>query len=449
MKKIDKYIPEYWYNIQADLTDYKCQFISPQTLKEASKEELNVIFPEPLIEQEISKERYIRIPKEVLELYSLWRPTPLKRAYRLEKALETPAKIFYKYEGTSPVGSHKLNTAIAQAYFNKISGVNMLSTETGAGQWGTALAFACKLLKMQCKVFMVRISYNQKPYRRIFIKLFDGTVLPSPSTETEIGREILNKDPESNGSLGIAISEAVEVAVRNKKINYALGSVLNHVLLHQTVIGLEAKRQMTEMDIYPDEIIACCGGGSNFGGIAFPFIADKLKGQKVRALAVEPAACPTLTKGLYTYDFGDVAKLTPIMKMYTLGHNFMPPAIHAGGLRYHGVSPLLSYLYNKGLIDASSVYQSEVYEAGKLFAETEGIIPAPESAHAVASVIKEAKMCKKDGSAKTILFCLSGHGYFDMAFYDTQENGELKDYDYPDELIKKALEDLPKVNNDN
>jgi tryptophan synthase beta chain len=445
LEDINEYIPECWYNMQADLPDYKCQFINPFTMKEAGKNDLKMIFPEPLIEQEISKERFIKIPSEVLDLYRMWRPTPLNRADRLEKTLGTPAKIFYKYEGTSPAGSHKLNTAIPQAYFNKISGINTLSTETGAGQWGSALAFACKSLNMQCKVFMVKISFNQKPYRRIFIKLFDGTVISSPSMETEAGREILKNYPDSNGSLGIAISEAVEVAAKDKNINYSLGSVLNHVLLHQTVIGLEAKRQLAELDVYPDEVFACCGGGSNFGGIAFPFIADKLKGQELRAIAVEPAACPTLTKGVYTYDYGDVAKLTPIMKMYTLGHNFIPPAIHAGGLRYHGVSPLLSYLYSQGLMEATSVHQSEVYKAGKLFAETEGIIPAPESAHAIAAVINEAIRCREEKDPKNILFCLSGHGYFDMAFYDNEINGGLKDFEYPEELIKKSLNDLPKV----
>ena len=445
MKETNNYMPEHWYNIQADLPDYKCQFINPFTMKEAGKDDLKMIFPEPLIEQEISKERFIKIPIEVLDIYSMWRPTPLKRAYRLEQTIGTPAKIFYKYEGASPAGSHKLNTAIPQAYFNKISGINTLSTETGAGQWGSALAFACKLLNMKCKVFMVKISYDQKPYRRIFIKLFGGTVISSPSKETEAGREVLKKYPDSNGSLGIAISEAVEVAANNKNINYSLGSVLNHVLLHQTVIGLEAKRQLAELEIYPDEVFACCGGGSNFGGIAFPFIADKLKGQKVRAIAVEPTACPTLTKGIYAYDYGDVAKLTPIMKMYTLGHNFIPPAIHAGGLRYHGVSPLLSYLYNQSLIEATSVHQSEVYKAGKLFAETEGIIPAPESAHAIAAVINEAISCREKNEPKNILFCLSGHGYFDMAFYDAEINGGLKNFEYPEELIKKSLKDLPNV----
>jgi tryptophan synthase beta chain len=440
-----KNVPECWYNIQADLNDYECQLINPFTKEKASHDDLNVIFPKFLVEQEFSKERYINIPEEVLSIYSMWRPTPLKRAFRLEKALKTPVKIYYKYEGASPAGSHKLNTAIAQAYFNKISGVNMLSTETGAGQWGSALAFACKILGMHCKVFMVRISYDQKPYRRIFIQLFDGSVVPSPSMETEAGREILKMDPNSSGSLGIAISEAVELAAKNNDINYALGSVLNHVLLHQTVIGLEAKDQLSELDIYPDEIYACCGGGSNFGGIAIPFLADKLKGQNIRAIAVEPTACPTLTKGIYTYDYGDVAKLTPIMKMFTLGHNFIPPAIHAGGLRYHGVAPLLSYLFNKGLIEAISVNQSEVYRAGKLFAETEGIIPAPESAHAIAAVINEAVRCSKEGIEKNILFCLSGHGYFDMTFYEAQIKGNLKDFDYPDELIKQSLRDLPKL----
>ncbi|MDY6821504.1 MAG: TrpB-like pyridoxal phosphate-dependent enzyme [Deferribacterota bacterium] len=444
-----KYLSNYWYNIQADLNDYEPLFFNPVTTKKAQMDELNLIFPKNLIEQETTREKYIEIPEQVLDVYKLYRPTPLKRAYNLEKVLHTPAKIFYKYEGASPTGSHKLNTAIAQAYFNKISGINTLTTETGAGQWGSALAFACKQLKMHCKIFMVKISFEQKPYRRILMNLMDGEVIASPSEKTETGRKILKEMPNSNGSLGIAISEAVEIAAANKDINYALGSVLNHVILHQSVIGLESKKQLASIGIYPDIVIGCCGGGSNFSGISFPFIADKLNGKDVRAIAVEPMACPTLTKGNYTYDYGDTAKLTPIMKMYTLGHNFIPPAIHAGGLRYHGVSPLLSHIYNKGLIEAVALPQSEVYKAGKLFAETEGIIPAPESAHAIATAIKEANICNEKNISKNILFCLSGHGHFDMSFYEKHINRELEDIDYPDQYIKESLKDLPKIETNN
>jgi tryptophan synthase beta chain len=438
-------LPKNWYNIIPDLPDKLQIPINPHTRKSVSFEDLNKIFPAPLIEQEMSDKVEIKIPEKVLDVLSLWRPTPLIRAKRLEERLKTPAKIYYKYEGVSPAGSHKLNTAVAQAYYNKISGLDKLITETGAGQWGSALAFACKMFDMSCRVFMVKISYEQKPYRRSFMRLFDAEVIASPSNFTVSGKTILQDNPDSNGSLGIAISEAVEEAANDKKTNYSLGSVLNHVLLHQTVIGLEAKKQLETFGDYPDKIFACCGGGSNFGGIALPFIRDKIYGKQIDTIAVEPSACPTLTKGVYTYDYGDTEKLTPILKMFTLGHNFEPPAIHAGGLRYHGVSPLLSYLYDKGLMLAQSVFQSEVYNAGKIFAQTEGIIPAPESAHAIAAIIKEADKCKKENISETLLFCLSGHGYFDMGFYDAHLDGKLDDFEYSQEAVNKSLKNLPEV----
>lgn len=439
-------LPKQWYNILPDLPDKLEPPLNPVTYKPVTFDDLSAIFAPGLIEQEMSDKRWIDIPEEVLNILSLWRPSPLVRAKNLEKKIGTPAKIYFKHEGVSPAGSHKLNTAVAQAYYNKKCGINKLTTETGAGQWGSALSIACKMLDMHCKVYMVKISYEQKPYRKSFMHLFGAEVVASPSTLTNSGRGILEKFPDSSGSLGIAISEAVEEAASRKDTNYTLGSVLNHVLLHQTVIGLEAKKQMASVGDYPDMIFASCGGGSNFGGIALPFIQDKItKGKNIEAVLVEPASCPTLTKGIYNFDYGDTAKKTPIMKMYTLGHDFIPPAIHAGGLRYHGVSPLLSYLYNKNIISAQSVHQSEVYKYGKMFAETQGIIPAPESAHAIASTVKEALRCKERGLSKTLLFCLSGHGFFDMSFYDAFENGHIKDYAYPESEIKKSLKNLPKI----
>ncbi|MFZ5641795.1 MAG: TrpB-like pyridoxal phosphate-dependent enzyme [Bacillota bacterium] len=439
-------IPTAWYNIQADMPNLPKPPINPRTGKPAGPEDLSPIFPMELIKQEVSTERWIEIPEEVQEIYKLWRPAPLYRAHRLEKALGTPAKIYYKYEGVSPAGSHKPNTSVPQAYYNKQAGIKRLATETGAGQWGSALSFSCKIFGLECIVYMVKVSYHQKPYRRIFMQTYGATVIPSPSDTTNAGRQILADNPESLGSLGIAISEAVEDAALREDTNYALGSVLNHVLLHQTVIGLEAKAQMEKVDAYPDIVIGCCGGGSNFGGISFPFVYDKLtKGQKVRLIAVEPAACPTLTKGKFAYDFGDTAGMTPIMMMYTLGHDFMPPGIHAGGLRYHGESPLVSQLYHDGIIEAQAKTQRPCFEAAVLFAQSEGILPAPESSHAIRAAIDEALLCKEAGESKNILFCLSGNGYLDLPSYDAYINGKLEDYEYPDSLIEESLKKLPKV----
>lgn len=441
-----KEMPTRWYNILADLKTPMDPPISPFTGSPVTFDEMKAIFPPQLIEQEMSPERWIDIPDKVLDILSIWRPTPLIRAKRLEKALNTTAKIYFKYEGVSPAGSHKPNTAVAQAYYNKINGINRLATETGAGQWGSALSVACKMFEMSCRVYMVKVSYHQKPYRKSFMQMFGAEVIPSPSNMTSAGRAILEKNPKSNGSLGLAISEAVEEAAGRSDTNYALGSVLNHVLLHQTVIGLEAKKQLEMVGEYPDKVFASCGGGSNFGGISFPFVRDKILGDsEVDCVAVEPASCPTLTKGKFAYDYGDVAKLTPIMRMYTLGHDFEPPAIHAGGLRYHGDSPIVSKLYNDGLINAESVVQSEVFTAGMLFAQTEGIVPAPESSHAIAAVVREAKKCIDEESAKTLLFCLSGHGFFDMGSYDAFLEGKLEDYEYPEEAIKKSMANLPNI----
>ncbi len=399
-----------------------------------------------LIEQEMSQERYIEIPDEVQDIYRMWRPTPLHRAYQLEKALGTPAKIFYKYEGVSPAGSHKSNTAIAQAYYNKKAGIKRLATETGAGQWGSALSLGCCLMGLECKVYMVKASYEQKPYRRIMMETWGATCIPSPSEETNSGRAILAQDPDSPGSLGIAISEAVEDAAGRDDTNYSLGSVLNHVMLHQTIIGQETMKQMEKADAYPDIIIGCVGGGSNFAGLFLPFIPDKLKGKKMRIICCEPKACPTMTKGPYTYDYGDVAGLTPLMKMYTLGHSFVPPRIHAGGLRYHGMAPMVSHLHHLGLIESMSIHQTPAYEGALKFARTEGIIPAPEPAHAIKVVIDEALACKESGEAKTILLALSGHGHFDLSAYDEFLSGNLQDYEYPQEKIEKSLAALPKIN---
>lgn len=437
-------MPTKWYNVLADLPQMAPP-ISPVTGKPATPEEMLAIFPGPILEQEMSTERYIDIPEEVLEILTLWRPSPVVRAERLEKALGTKSRIYYKYEGGSPSGSHKTNTAVAQAYYNKISGINKLTTETGAGQWGSALSFATNIFEMSLKVYMVKVSYNQKPYRKSFMNMFGANVIPSPSPFTNAGKAELERDPNSNGSLGLAISEAVEEAVMNKDTNYALGSVLNHVILHQSLIGLEAKKQMEIGGDYPDMVFASCGGGSNFGGIASAFVKDKLEGKKVECVAMEPLSCPTLTKGEFTFDYGDVAKMTPIMEMYTLGHDFMPPAIHAGGLRYHGDSPIVSKMYKEGIIDARSVGQMNVFKYGTLFAKTEGIIPAPESSHAIAGAAMEALECDKRGESKSILFCLSGHGHFDMSSYDSYQEGKLEDYEYPEEAIKESLKSVPKV----
>ncbi len=437
-------MPTHWYNVVADMPNPPTPPLGPDG-NPVGPDALAAIFPEELIKQEVSAERWIPIPDEVREALTLWRPSPLFRARRLEQALGTPAKIYYKNESVSPAGSHKPNTAIPQAYYNKQAGIKRLTTETGAGQWGCSLSLAGQMFGLDVEVFMVKVSYGQKPYRRTMMRTWGAEVHASPTTLTESGRKILAEHPDSEGSLGIAISEAVEIAAQNEDTNYALGSVLNHVLLHQTIIGEEAKKQLELVGDYPDMIFAPCGGGSNFGGIAFPFFADKAAGKDIQLVAVEPTSCPTLTKGVYAYDFGDAIGLTPLMKMYTLGHDFMPPGIHAGGLRYHGDSALISQLYNEGLLDAVAVPQLETFEAGVLFAKTEGIVPAPESTHAIAATIREARRCKETGEPKTLLFNLSGHGHFDMTSYDRYFAGELEDYEYPEEAIKESLQHLPKV----
>ena len=439
-------IPLAWYNIAADLPKPMAPPLHPGTLQPLGPDDLAPLFPISLIMQEVSQEREIEIPAEVRQLYAQWRPSPLFRARRLEKALDTPAHIYYKYEGGSPAGSHKLNTALPQAYYNKMEGTKHLSTETGAGQWGSALSMACSFFGLDCKVYMVRVSYDQKPYRRALMEAFGASVTASPSMETESGRAILAVHPDSNGSLGIAISEAVEVAAKDPNTKYALGSVLNHVLLHQTVIGLEAIEQMEMAGDDPDVVIACAGGGSNFAGLAMPYIGRKLKGQsKSRVVAVEPAACPSMTKGRFVYDFGDTGHLTPLVKMHTLGSTFVPPGIHAGGLRYHGMAPLVSHVLDLGLAEATTIQQLDAFAAGIQFARSEGIIPAPEANHAVAAAITEALQAKQEGKQKTILFNLSGHGHFDMASYIAYQAGKLENYEYPAEEIAMALAGLPVV----
>ena len=437
-------MPRKWYNILADLPTPLDPPLNPATGEPIKPEDLSAIFPMELIKQEVSDKREIPIPEDVLEIYRVWRPTPLYRAYRLEKALKTPARIYYKWEGVSPPGSHKPNTAVAQAYYNMKEGIERLSTETGAGQWGSSLAFAASLFGLKCTVYMVKASYEQKPYRRILMETWGAECFPSPTDRTEAGRRIREKFPDTTGSLGIAISEAVEDAAKHDDTNYSLGSVLNHVLLHQTIIGLEAKKQFEIAETYPDMVFGCVGGGSNFSGASFPFVGDKLRGEKpeVEIISCEPMACPTLTKGLYTYDFGDTAQLTPLLKMYTLGHDFVPPPIHAGGLRYHGDAPILCKLTKEGYMSARAYYQNEVFEAAHIFARSEGFIVAPESAHAVKAVIDEAIRCKKTGEEKVLFFNNSGHGHFDLMGYDLYHEGKLVDYEYPAELIKKSLESL-------
>ena len=437
-------IPDHWYNIVADMPNPPHPVLGPDG-NPVTPDMLAPLFASGVIEQEVSAERWIPIPDEVREIYRLWRPSPLHRARRLEATLGTPAKIYYKNEGVSPAGSHKPNSAVAQAYYNKQDGIKKLVTETGAGQWGSSLALAGQMFGLEVLVYMVKISYEQKPFRRSMMQTWGADVVASPSDQTQAGRDILTQDPASNGSLGVAISEAVEIAATSEDTNYALGSVLNHVLLHQTVIGLEAKKQFEKVSGYPDMIFAPCGGGSNFGGAAFPFFADKAAGKPVRLVAVEPTSCPTLSRGHYAYDFGDVAGTTPLTKMYTLGHDFMPPGIHAGGLRYHGDSALVSQLCHEGLVEAQAINQLATFEAGVTFAQQEGIVPAPESNHAIAAVIQEAIHCKETGEGKTLFFNLSGHGHFDMAAYDRYFTGELEDYEYPEEDIKNALARLPKV----
>jgi len=437
-------IPTHWYNVIADMPNPPAPYLGPDG-KPVPPAAMEAIFAPALIEQEMSGERWIKIPDEVREIYRLWRPSPLFRASRLEAALGTPAKIYYKYEGVSPAGSHKPNSAVAQAYYNKEAGIKRLSTETGAGQWGSSLALAGSLFGLEVRVYMVKVSYEQKPFRRSMMQTWGAEVLASPTNLTESGRRILAIDPNNPGSLGIAISEAVEEAASRKDTNYTLGSVLNHVLLHQTIIGQETRKQLEKAGDYPDVIFAPCGGGSNVGGMMFPFLADKAAGKQIRLVAVEPSSCPTLTRGHYAYDYGDSAGLTPLMLMYTLGHDFMPPSIHAGGLRYHGDSALVSQLCKEGIIEAVAVPQLATFKAGVLFSKTQGIIPAPESNHAISAAIDEALRCKATGEAKTILFTLSGHGHFDMASYDKYNAGELEDYAYPEAAIREALDHLPKV----
>ncbi|MDY0071762.1 MAG: TrpB-like pyridoxal phosphate-dependent enzyme [Thauera sp.] len=440
-------IPTHWYNIVADMPTPPSPPLGADG-QPATPEQMGAIFPGAILEQEMSAQRWIEIPQEVREIYRLWRPSPLVRAVRLERALGTPARIFFKYEGVSPAGSHKPNSAVPQAYYNKQAGIKRLTTETGAGQWGSSIAFAGQMYGLEVRVYMVKVSYDQKPYRRLMMQTWGAEVHPSPSPLTETGRRLLAENPDNEGSLGIAISEAVEEAASRADTNYTLGSVLNHVCLHQSIIGLEAKKQFDKIGLYPDVVIGPCGGGSSLAGIAFPFLADKASGEAraagLRCIAVEPSSCPTLTKGVFTYDYGDASGFTPLMKMYTLGHDFMPPGIHAGGLRYHGDSPLVSQLHHDGLIEAVAVPQLATFEAGIQFARAEGIIPAPESCHAIRAAIDEALRCKESGEAKTILFNLTGHGHFDMSSFERYFSGKLEDFDYPAAAVAASLSQLPK-----
>jgi len=440
-------MPTQWYNILADLPFPVPPYLHPITLKPMTPDDLAPVFAMELIKQEVSTERYIDIPEEVLDIYRLWRPSPMYRAWRWEKALDTPAKIYYKWEGVSPPGSHKPNTAVAQAYYNKKEGQTRLATETGAGQWGSSLAFACRIFGLECKVYMVKVSYEQKPYRRILMETWGAEVVPSPSPDTKAGRDILAQDPDSPGSLGIAISEAIEDAVTHEGTKYSLGSVVNHVLLHQTIVGQEAMKQLEMAGDYPDILIGCVGGGSNFAGFFLPFVKDKLSGKApdLRIICVESTACPSLTKGLYKYDWGDTAKTGPVTKMHTVGHDFVPAPIHAGGLRYHGMAPITCALYDHGIVEATAYHQNEVFEAVVSFARSEGFVLAPETAHAVKAVMDEAIRCRESGESKVIAFNASGHGHFDLAAYDAYLSGKLVDYEYPAEEIKKALQALPPV----
>ncbi|MCD6295258.1 MAG: TrpB-like pyridoxal phosphate-dependent enzyme [Deltaproteobacteria bacterium] len=435
-------MPRQWYNIMADMPTPMEPPLHPGTGEPAGADDLSPIFPMGLIEQDMSRERWIDIPEEVLEKYAIWRPTPLYRAYSLEKFLDTPAKIYYKNEGVSPAGSHKPNTAIPQAYYNKVAGTKKIITETGAGQWGSALAMACTFFGLECKVYMVKVSYNQKPYRRLMMETWGAQCIASPSTETNAGRTILEQNPESPGSLGIAISEAIEEAVNTEGAKYSLGSVLNHVMIHQTINGLETQKQMAIAGDYPDVVIGCAGGGSNFAGNCTPFVRDKIHGKEIDIIGVEPSSCPTMTKGPFAYDFGDTVQMTPLLPMYTLGHNFVPAPIHAGGLRYHGMAPIISQLLLDKLIRAESVHQMETFQAGITFARTEGFISAPECNHAIAMAIREALKAKEEGKEKVILFNWSGHGLVDMAAYQAYFQGDLSDYPLPEEEIKRALEDI-------
>ncbi len=439
-------MPTHWYNVVPDLPTPPPPVLHPGTHQPVGPDDLSPIFPMDLILQEVATERFVEIPEEVLEVYRLWRPSPLYRAHGLEKLIGGPARIYYKYEGVSPVGSHKPNTAVPQAYYNAKAGVKKLSTETGAGQWGSALSFACSLFGMECEVYMVAASYDQKPYRKALIESYGATIYSSPSNNTQYGRKVLEEDPGTPGSLGIAISEAVEVAATHEDVNYSLGSVLNHVLMHQTIIGEEALKQLAMVDETPDVVIGCAGGGSNFGGLALPFVREKLAGTMDPIIrAVEPAAAPSLTRGSYQFDFGDTAGMTPLMKMHTLGHDFIPDPIHAGGLRYHGMAPLVSHVVDQGLAEAVSLHQTETFGRAVAFARAEGIIPGPEPTHAVAEAMMEAERAKEAGEEKVILFNLSGHGHFDMAAYQAYFNNDMVDYEHPEERIAAAMERVPVV----
>ena len=443
----EKEMPDKWYNIQPDLPVPLKPPMNPATGKPISPMDLAPIFPMSLIEQEASRERWIEIPDELMDVYRMWRPTPLRRARRLEKALGTPARIYFKDESVSAAGSHKPNTAVAQAYYNKKEGIRKLATETGAGQWGSALSFACNIFGLECEVYMVRVSYDQKPYRKFLMHLWNGKVYPSPSDRTEAGRAMLKKDPNTPGSLGIAISEAIEVAAKSEDVKYSLGSVLNHVLLHQTIVGQEVKKQLKIAgEKKPDVLIGCCGGGSNFAGFSFPFVKDKLDGQDIKIIGTEPTACPTLTRAPYRYDFGDTAGMTPLLMMHTLGHKFIPPGIHAGGLRYHGMAPLVSLLVAEKVIEPRSYHQNAVFEAAVQFARTEGTVPAPETAHAIKAVVDEALRCKKERKEECIVLMFSGHGHFDLNSYNAYFAGELKDFELPQDKIDEALKDVPCIN---
>ncbi|EFI33039.1 pyridoxal-phosphate dependent TrpB-like enzyme [Desulfonatronospira thiodismutans ASO3-1] len=438
----EKDMPTSWYNVMPDLPEPMAPPLDPETKKPIAPEKLSAIFPMSLIEQEMSGERWIDIPEPIQEIYRLYRPSPLVRARRLEQAIGSKARIYYKDESVSPAGSHKPNTAVAQAYYNKMEGVRRLATETGAGQWGTALSFACKMLDMKCTVYMVRCSYDQKPYRGIIIRAYGGEVFPSPSRHTSVGRKVLEQDPNSGGSLGLAISEAVEDAAQNNDTKYALGSVLNHVIHHQTITGLEVKKQLEIAGETPDVLIGCVGGGSNFGGLVLPYMPEKLEGQKIRFMAVEPQACPTLTKGRFAYDYGDMARQTPLIKMYTLGHGYFPPPIHSGGLRYHGEAPIVSHAAKLGLLEARAYFQNEVFDAARLFMQTEGFLPAPETAHAIKAAIDAAK---EADPGQVVVFLYSGHGLLDLGSYDAYLKGELKDQAFSDDEIEKSLSECPEI----
>ncbi|MFA5039454.1 MAG: TrpB-like pyridoxal phosphate-dependent enzyme [Candidatus Omnitrophota bacterium] len=438
----EKDIPEAWYNVVADLPFELAPPINPGTKKPLNPKDLEPIFPKALIKQELSRERWIDIPDDIRKMYKIWRPSALRRALRLEKALKTPARIYYKDESMSPPGSHKTNTAVAQVYYNKKEGVRRICTETGAGQWGSALSFACSVFGLKCTVYMVKVSYEQKPFRKSLMHIWGGEVFSSPTNRTRAGRDILKRYPGTAGSLGIAISEAVEDAATHADAKYSLGSVLNHVLVHQSVIGLEVKKQLKIAGETPDVLVGCVGGGSNFAGLVFPFVADKLKGKKIDFVAVEPTACPTMTAGPFCYDFGDTARLTPLLKMYTLGHSFIPPGIHAGGLRYHGCAPLVSALIDKKIVRPVSVHQTGIFSSAILFAKTEGFLPAPETAHAIHAGVQEAILARQQKKAKCIVISYSGHGHFDLTAYDNYLSGNLKDFHYPKEKIREALREL-------